>query len=128
MLDFIKRNAKFVVTIGVSFLIVAGLSAALIATNVPSASARGRDRDRTREHVRVEMTEEQIAERVEHIRERLAQRLADGRITREEYDEKIAALESGEYPLDRSRGGGRGNRNRKNMKDILVDSDEDNDA
>jgi len=101
MLNFLKRNAKFVVTLGVSLLIVAGLSTALIVTNVGSASARGRDRDRERPV----LTEEQIAERVESIRERLEQRLADERITQEEFDEKIAALESGEYPI--GRGGGR---------------------
>jgi uncharacterized membrane protein len=57
--------------------------------------------------VRVELTEEQIAERVENARERLQQRLNDGRITQEEFNDRIAAIDSGEYPSsDRSRRGG----------------------
>ena len=112
MLNFLKRNVKFVIIIGVSALVVAGLSTALLVTNVASASDRGRDRDpgRDRGSVRMELTEEQVAERIEHMRERLAQRLADGRITQEEYDERIAAIESGEFPVSgrRSRGSGEG--------------------
>ena len=108
MLNFIKRNLKFVIVVGVSFLLIVGLTTALILTNVGTGHARGRDRDRDRNHVRVELTQEQIAERVESRRERLEQRLADGRITQEEYDARIAAIESGEYPAgDRVRSGSR---------------------
>ena len=112
MLDFIKRNMKVVIITGVSVFVIAALSTALLVTNVASASGRGRDHDkehsRERRHVRMELTEEQIAERAENARERLAQRLADGKITQEEYDEKITALENGEFPLHgRSKRGGR---------------------
>ena len=108
MLGFIKRNAKVVIISGVSFLLVAGLTVALVITNIGPvyARAQGRDRDRDRGSVRVELTEEQIAERAAIHRERLEQRLADGRITQEEFDERIAAIESGEYTA-RSRSGGR---------------------
>jgi len=122
MIDFLKRNVKFVVTIGVSVLVVAGLSTALLVTNIASASDRGRDRrdrgsirmehrekceSRERGAEKPELTEEQIAERIANMKEKLEQRLADGKITQEEYDEKIAALDSGEYPIrDRSKRGG----------------------
>jgi len=109
MLNFIKRNAKFVIVIGISFVLIAGLTAALIVTNVGTGHARGRDRDRSSS--RIELTEEQIAERIENRRDRLAQRLADGSITQEEYDARIAAIESGEYPSgDRVRSGSRSSR------------------
>jgi len=127
MLDFLKRNVKLVITIGASFLVIAGLSTALLVTNVASASERGRDRgrDRDRSSVRMELTEEQLAERAQlkqerleqraaDMREKLEQRLANGDITQEEYDEKIAALESGECLFEgrNKRGGGskRGNK------------------
>jgi len=45
MLNFIKRNAKFVIVLGVSFLLIAGLTAALNVTNVGTGQERGRDRD-----------------------------------------------------------------------------------
>ena len=109
MLNFLKRNVKFVIIIGVSVLVIGGLSTAILVTNVASATDRGRDRDRG--SARMELTDEQIAERVEHMRERLAQRLADGRITQEEYDERIAAIESGDFQISgrrsRDRGEGR---------------------
>jgi len=111
MLEFIKRNVKFVVTIGVSFLIIAGLTTALIVTNVGGGRGHGRDHGRewSRETMQVEMTEEQIAQRTERARERLEQKLADGSITQEEYDERLAAIESGEYPVSgRERGSRRG--------------------
>ncbi|MCL2663710.1 MAG: SHOCT domain-containing protein [Oscillospiraceae bacterium] len=92
---FLKRNIKVVIITGISVFVIAGLSTALIVTNV--ASARGRDGGRDRNRVRVELTEEQIAEREEHARERLQQRLDDGRITQDEFNERIAAIDSGEY-------------------------------
>jgi len=107
MFSFIKRNVKFVVTIGISVIIIAGLTTALIITN--AGRGGGRERSRERVQAQVELTEEQIAERVENARERLAQKLADGTITQEEYDERLAAIESGECSvLDRNRD--RGNR------------------
>jgi len=110
MLNFLKRNVKFVVVIGVSVLVVAGLSTALIVNNVAAAGHSGRDRgrDRDRGSARMELTEEQIAERVEHMKERLEQRLADERITQEQFDERMAAIESGDFQMSgrRSRGNG----------------------
>ena len=109
MTDFIKRNAKIVLISGISLFLIAVLTAALIVTNIGTVSARGRDKDRDRGSVRMELTEEERAERAaarrEHLEQRLEQRLADGSITQEEYDEYMAAIESGEYP---ARGGGKG--------------------
>jgi len=127
MLNFIKNNVKFVVAIGVSFVIIAGLTTALIVTNV--GGGRGQSRDRNRDQIRVELTEEQIAERAENARERmeqrLQQRLEDGRITEEEYNESRAAIESGEYPaFERSRERGNkhgGGRNRHSAKEFSFD-------
>ena len=47
---------------------------------------------------RAELTEEQKAEMLEKMKEKLASQLSDGAITQEEYDEAIAAIESGEMP------------------------------
>jgi len=121
MKEFIKRNVKFVVTIGVSFLIIAGLTTALIVTNVGGGRGHGRGHgrdhgmDRSRETMQVELTEEQIAQRAGSARERLEQRLADGRITQEEFDERVAAIESGEYPASsKDRGSRHGERSGRN--------------
>ena len=92
MLNFIKRNIKLVIVTGVSFVLIAGLTTALIITNVGTGQARGRDRDRSSARV---MTQEQIEERIQSRRERLDQRLADGSITQDEYDTRLAALEGG---------------------------------
>jgi len=119
ILSFLKRNIKAAIITGVSVFVIAGLSTALIMTNV--ASARGRDGGRERNRVRVELTEEQMAERQEQRAERqaerlanasarLEQKLADGSITQEEYNEKLAAIESGEYPSSRGDRRGRGNK------------------
>ena len=107
MINFLKRNIKAVIITGISVFVIAGLSTALVVTNVASASGRGRDGSRERNRVRVELTEEQIAERLENARERLQQRLDDGRITQEEFNEMSAAIDSGEYPFaGRNRRGG----------------------
>ena len=101
MKNFLKRNVKLVVVTSVAFFIIAGLSTALITTNVAQAHGRDRDRGRDRSAVRMELTEEQIAERAANARERLEQRLADGRITQEEFDERNAAIESGDFSRSR---------------------------
>lgn len=53
-------------------------------------------------HSRVELTEEQIAERAEIARERLAQKLADDEITQDEYEERLAAIEVGDFRSGRN--------------------------
>jgi len=119
MLDFFKRNIKFVAVIGVSVLVIGGLSAALLVTNIASASDRGRERNRDRSHqIRVELTEEQRADRIEQAKEKLEQRLADEKITQEEFDEKMAALESGEYPANSRNKRGGGNKGHRGNKDV----------
>jgi len=139
MLNFIKRNLKLVIITAVSFVLIAGLTTALIITNTGTGQARGRDRDRERRSAHVELTqeqiaeraerrsertegrsersertpltEEQIAERAEKLREKLAQELADGNITQAEYNEKIEAIENGEFRgFGRSRGNKSGNK------------------
>ena len=117
MINFIKRNAKTVIISAVSISLIVVLATALIITNVGTGSARGRDRgsDRVRERAaRHELTEEQLAEYLEQKKEqlldRLEQRFENGAISQEEYEEKLAAIENGVFPL-RTRGGeGRGNR------------------
>ena len=155
MINFIKRNAKFVVLTTVAFVIIAGLSTALILTNT-GHGGRGRDRDRSPERValidehrserreirgaydateladrgergdridrterrnrteREPLTDEQIAERIEMKKEKLEQKLEDGIITQEEYDEKIEKLENGEYPLFDRAGRGKKNKDKDN--------------
>ena len=119
VMNFLKRNIKVVIITGISVFVIAGLSTALVMTNV--ASARGRDGSRERNRVRIELTEEQIAEREEqraerhterlaNARERLDEKFADGSITQEEYNEKLAALESGENPFSSRDRRGRGNK------------------
>jgi len=116
MINFIKRNAKTVVISAISLVLIAGLSAALIVTNVGTANARGRDRNRSDNRsdrvARAELTEEQLAERMALRIERLEQRLEDGKITQEEFDEYKAALESGEYPEGEKTRSGKSHRNK----------------
>jgi len=121
ILSFLKRNIKVVIITGVSVFVIAGLSTALIVTNVASASGRSRDRGRDRTRVQIELTEEQIAERVENARERLQQRLNDGRITQDEFNERIAALDSGEYQFSGRSSRGSGSRDRGSDRAELTD-------
>ena len=56
-----------------------------------------------------ELTEEQKAEISEKVKAELAEKLEAGTITQEEYDEYIAKLDSGEFPVGiRGRGNGFG--------------------
>ena len=59
----------------------------------------------TTTETRVELTEEQKAERLEKMKERLAEDLADGKITQEQYDQMLSSMESGEFHMNR--GGGK---------------------
>ncbi|MCL2425852.1 MAG: hypothetical protein FWD05_05900 [Oscillospiraceae bacterium] len=132
---FIKRNLKMVITTSVAVLVIAGLSTALVLTNLGSSgrggsrggramatsyTQRSEERSERSERTsrgcgeedcergnragrsRVELTEEQIAERAENARERLAQKLADDEITQEEYEERLAAIEAGDFRGGRS--------------------------
>ena len=58
------------------------------------------------------LTDEQKAQLTSQAKEKLAQELAEGKITQEEYDAKLAAMESGEMPF-----GGRGGRGGKGMSE-----------
>lgn len=53
---------------------------------------------------RTALTEEELAERLDEMKARLAEKLADGDITQEQYDEILAKLEAGEMPGRGSRG------------------------
>ncbi|MCL2821186.1 MAG: hypothetical protein FWD38_10275 [Oscillospiraceae bacterium] len=165
MIDFLKRNAKFVAVITVAFAVIAGLSAALIITNTGHGHRGGNrdqrpdrimhiedseiknpehsehsdgsevqnayasiDRDRRGDESqrrnrlevsdradrdgkmsradragrankaeRLPLTDEQIAEKTEKLLDKLEQKLADGKITQEEYDEKLIKIENGEF-------------------------------
>ena len=48
---------------------------------------------------KVELTDEQKAEMTAKMQEKLAQKLADGEITQEQYDEIIAAIQDGKMPV-----------------------------
>ena len=119
MANFFKKNLKVIVISGVSVFLIAGLSVTLLMTGVASAGSRNRDKnrdgERSRHHVRIELTEEQIAEKIEQVRERLEQKLADEKITQEEFDDKIEALENGEFERH-GRNGRRGGRTRDRDK------------
>jgi len=122
---FLKRNLKMTITVTVSVLMIAGLTTALAinmtspgrgsgrsgraqAAHVSSeerhpdrgdrtgSGERGQRGDRS-EREREPLTEEQIAERIEKARARLDEKLAEGSITQEEYDEKLALIESGDF-------------------------------
>ena len=54
------------------------------------------------------MTEEQLAERRDKVTQRLRLKLAANDITQAEFDEKMAAIESGEYNLGKSSRGNKG--------------------
>ena len=169
MIDFLKRNAKFVTVIATAVVVIAGLGAALILTNTGHGH-RGKDRDtkpdrimlideqgldhRDRTEVRsayatvdrsqrsdrierndradradrsersdrteradkperLPLTEEQIAEKTEKILNKLEQKLADGEITQEEYEEKLEKIQNGDFPIS-----GRSGKHKK-TKDIV---------
>ena len=145
MVDFLRRNAKFVIVITAAFVIIAGLSTALILTNTghgrrgrdadtkpdrimlidelraenreqseikylnvtgrdertdkTERSNRGSRGDRVAKTERVPLTEEQIAEKTERILEKLEQKLANGEITQDEYNEKLERIENGDFRL-----------------------------
>jgi len=67
-----------------------------IAERAERAEQRVQSRNSERAE-RADMTEEQLAERKTKAVERLRLKLAANTITQEEFDEKIAAIESGEY-------------------------------
>jgi len=62
----------------------------------------------------VEMTEEEKAAKIEELKTDLAAKLEAGEITQEEYDEKLAKIESGDFRLDSK--GGRGIKDTKRTK------------
>ena len=53
-----------------------------------------------------ELTEEEKAARVEKAKAKLAEKLAEGKITQEEYDEALAKIESGDFKPDHRGGNG----------------------
>ena len=62
-----------------------------------------------------ELTEEQKATMQEKAKEALAKQLEEGKITKEQYDEKLSQIESGEFefpPHKKGRGSGFGRTNR----------------
>ena len=51
---------------------------------------------------KTELTEEEKAQMLEDMKAKLAEKLEEGKITQEQYDEKIAAIESGDFkPMGR---------------------------
>jgi len=164
MIDFLKRNVKFVTVIAIAVVVIAGLSTALILTNTGHGH-RGKDRDAKPDRImlideqnlesrdcteersayatidrsrrgdsaqrtdrlersdragrperadkaeRLPLTEEQIAEKTEKILNKLEQKLADGEITQEEYEEKLEKIENGDFQIS-----GRGGKSKKNKE------------
>ena len=53
-----------------------------------------------------ELTEEEKAARAEKMKAKLAEKLADGKLTQEEYDAELARIESGDFKPDRKGGKG----------------------
>jgi len=94
MIDFLKRNVKTVVISSVALVIIAGLSTALVLTNIGHGN-RGKDRDRRPD--RIMLMHDQRVEKSERVFDRLEQKLADGAITQEEYNEKLEKIENSEY-------------------------------
>lgn len=106
-----------VIAITVAAVLVIG-SATVIATEKKRPQGRF-------SRQQIELTEEQKAERKaktqEKAKEMLAKQLEEGKITQEEYDEKLAKIESGEFEFGGHRRGhgqfgGRGRRSFKGEK------------
>jgi len=72
----------------------------------------GRDKDESGEKNRPEMTEEQKSEMLSKMKEKIAQLLADGKITQEQYDQALNDITEGKIPeiSGMGRGGFHGNK------------------
>lgn len=72
----------------------------------------GRDKDESGEKNRPEMTEEQKSEMLSKMKEKIAQLLADGKITQEQYDLALNDITEGKIPeiSGMGRGGFHGNK------------------
>jgi len=111
MINFLKRNLKFVVVTSVAFLIIAGLSTALILTNIGHGS-RGRDRNRHPDRIM------QIDDQGAAYERRAERRERGGRTERNEQRERG---ERGE----RSERGEHGERKSPVEKPDIIDTDTD---
>ncbi len=72
-----------------------------------------------------ELTEEEKAARAEKAKAKLAEKLAEGKITQEEYDEALAKIESGDFKPDHR--GGKGHSNHK-PHDKAADETKENES
>ena len=72
-----------------------------------------------------ELTEEEKAARVEKAKAKLAEKLAEGKITQEEYDEALAKIESGDFKPDHR--GGKGHSKHK-PHDKAADETKENES
>ena len=84
----------------------AGRETASSQTNVENTSADGSRQNCKGKGSKPELTEEEKAARAEKAKEKLAARLADGKITQEEYDAELARIESGDFKPDHKAGKG----------------------
>lgn len=91
------KNKPFIVWVG-----ILGLWTAFAYTLASQVSATSISLTSTTEPVHFqirEFTEEEKAERLEQMKSKLAQQLADGMITQEQYDEMITAFENWDFSM-----------------------------
>ncbi|MEA4832087.1 MAG: hypothetical protein VB118_05670 [Oscillospiraceae bacterium] len=92
-------------TVGLLALTIAGgLSITSLAAGAGSAAASNNCDStsictQSNEKTYVQLTDEQKADIIAKAKERLAQGLADGKITQEQYDKAIAAIDNGKLPF-----------------------------
>ncbi len=89
-----------------------------ISQGAPDISSMKRSRGSFGEMEKREPTDEQKTEMAEHINERLAEQLKDGKITQEQYNQAITDVEEGERPnILREGRGGFGNMEKRELTD-----------
>ncbi|MBQ8808079.1 MAG: hypothetical protein IJZ81_02085 [Clostridia bacterium] len=104
------KKRKALASVVALTLLIGGIS---VFANQPSEEKKASPRQR------IELTEEQKAQMKAKMQEKakdaLAKQLEDGKITKEQYDEKLSRIESGEFefaPHKKGRGRGFGRMNR----------------
>lgn len=87
---------------------IAAITTAMGLTAFATDSTTGTTADNGKSAIWNILTEDQKAQLLADAKTRLAQDLADGKITQEQYDSRLASIESGEMPFGKGGRGGMG--------------------